>query len=360
MKKSFFALIMMCSILTLQAQNNSSDSKDQNAEKTEKKIIVKKISRGDQNNMTDEEIQKMVEAELKEAGADGDVKVIVRKNGENQNMVIDGDDKVIVFKNEGKSACCAKSKGKCCAKAGAECPPDKAVMGVVLRNAGGANGAAIERIFEGSGASAAGLKEGDIILKINNTKITDVESAIGALSGLKINDKIKVSYLRNGETEKTNVTLGACTPEMCKPAGFKNFHFDSEEFKQQMREGAKELKEEAIKLKEKAKELKQELEMEWKQKNESSQQESSENLEIRYLSGSPNPSQGLLKISYSGSKSPIHVSVVDLSGKEIYSEKVNDFNGNYEKEINIEHAKGTVVLKITQGEKVLQEKIIIE
>lgn len=75
-------------------------------------------------------------------------------------------------------------------------------MGVVLRNAGGSNGASIERVFEGSGASKAGLQEGDILLKINSSKVIDVESAIEALSGLKVDDKVKVSYLRNGETQK--------------------------------------------------------------------------------------------------------------------------------------------------------------
>ncbi|MBK7231016.1 MAG: PDZ domain-containing protein [Saprospiraceae bacterium] len=362
MKKNLFLVLMSSICLSVFAQSNSTDNLDLKTEKTEKRIIVKKIVREGGNGHSDEEIQKMVEAELKAAeGQSGnqEIRIFLDEDGNQQKVIMNGDQKVIVLNNEDHNAHDFNFKNHC-TKANVECDPNKAVMGVVLRNAGGSNGASIERVFEGSGASKAGLQEGDILLKINSSKVIDVESAIEALSGLKVDDKVKVSYLRNGETQKTTISLGVCTPDMCKPACPRTYGFDSKEFKQQMRESAEELKVEALKLKEKAKELKEELELELKQKKESSQNESTESLEISYLSGTPNPNQGQLRISYSGEKGPIQVSVIDLNGKEIYSEKVADFSGKYEKEINLENAKGTVILKITQGSKMLKEKIIIE
>jgi len=362
MKKSVFLVLMTCLCFSVFAQSNSTEKTDKKTEKTEKKIIIKKIVRDGGNETSDEEIQKMVEEELKAVEGEGgnkEIRIFIDEDGNQQKVIINGDQKVIVLDQDEQIENAYKSHGSC-SKAKVTCDPNKAVMGVVLRNAGGSNGASIERVFEGSGASKAGIQEGDILLKINSSKVIDVESAIEALSGLKVDDKVKVSYLRNGETQKATISLGICTPDMCKPSCPRTYGFDAKEFKQQMRESAEELKVEALKLKEKAKELKNELEMELKQKNESSQNESTESLELSYLSGTPNPNQGQLKIAYSGEKGPIQVSVIDLNGKEIYSEKVADFSGKYEKEINLDNAKGTVILKITQGSKMLKEKIIIE
>ncbi len=368
MKQIIFMLASILWVLSVDTQ--AQDNKTATEEGKGQKIIIKKIIRSDGREMTETEIKALAEEELKNAGADGEkreVRVFVTEGGQREEIVLDDDKRVIVIKGDGKNAgkCMAEAKA-CCAKAKMTCDPEKAVLGVVLREAGGDNGATIDRVFDGSGADKAGLKEGDIILKIDNKKITDVESAIEVLSGHKINDQVRIVYLRSGESEKTNVTLGKCTEEMCMPS-WKSMNSIGNEIsrdidvkmREQIKEGTSEIKEEALKLKELARELKKEIEMEMRTEDNSGPSVS-ESLELRYLAGYPNPSQGQLKVQYSGNKGPIQVSVIDLNGKELYSEKVPDFNGKYEREINLEHTKGTVILKITQGEKSIQEKIIVE
>jgi hypothetical protein len=368
MKQIFFMVTAFLWVLSAGAQ--AQDNKTGTEEGKGQKIIIKKIIRTDGTEMTETEIKALAEEELKNAGANGqkrEVRVFVTDGGQKEEILMDDDKRVIVIKGDASHAgkCMAEAKA-CCAKAKMTCDPEKAVLGVVLREVGGDNGAAIERVFEGTGASKAGLKEGDIILKIDGKKVTDVESAVAALSGHKINDQIRIVYLRSGESEKTNVTMGKCTEEMCMPSWNHMNSFGNGlskeldlKMREQIKEGASEIKEEAIKLKELARELKKEIEMEMRTE-EGSNPSISESLELRYLAGYPNPSQGQLKVQYSGNKGPIQVSVIDLNGKELYSEKVPEFNGKYEKEINLEHTKGTVILKITQGEKSIQEKIIVE
>jgi membrane-associated protease RseP (regulator of RpoE activity) len=368
MKQIFFLFAAFLWVVSANAQNQ--ENKSGTEEVKGQKIIIKKIIRTDGKEMTEAEIKALAEEELKNAGSDGEkreVRVFVTEGGQKEEILMDDDKRVIVIKGDGPLArnCMAEAKA-CCAKAKMACDPEKAVLGVVLREAGGNNGAAIDRVFEGSGAEKAGLKEGDIILKIDNKKIADVEAAVAALGGRKINDQVRIVYLRSGETEKTNATLGKCSPEMCMPS-CKAIHSMGNgiskdldiQMREQIKEGTSEIKQEAMRLKELAKELKKEIEMEMRTEGGSAQS-TNESLELRYLAGYPNPNQGQLKVQYSGSKGAIQVSVIDLSGKELYSEKVPDFNGKYEKEINLEHTKGTVILKITQGDKSIQEKIIVE
>ena len=69
-------------------------------------------------------------------------------------------------------------------------------------------GVAILEVVEGSGASAAGLQKGDIIISLNSVKITSLANFRYELYKNKIGDKIQIEYLRDGKVNKTEITLG--------------------------------------------------------------------------------------------------------------------------------------------------------
>lgn len=62
-------------------------------------------------------------------------------------------------------------------------------------------------IIASSPASAAGLKEGDIITKINNDKISSSQSLSGILTKYSVGDKVNITYIRDGQTKNVTVTL---------------------------------------------------------------------------------------------------------------------------------------------------------
>ena len=64
-------------------------------------------------------------------------------------------------------------------------------------------------ILPGSPAEKAGLKERDIITKINDTTIDDKTSLTAALSRFKVGDTVKLSVIRAGKTIGIKVTLDA-------------------------------------------------------------------------------------------------------------------------------------------------------
>ena len=64
-------------------------------------------------------------------------------------------------------------------------------------------------VLPGSPASKAGLKEGDIITKLDNTILNKDNSISSVLARKKVGDSVEVVYLRDGETKTAKVKLEA-------------------------------------------------------------------------------------------------------------------------------------------------------
>ncbi len=69
-------------------------------------------------------------------------------------------------------------------------------------------GAIIADVVSGSPAEKAGLKRGDVILKINDTEIKNSNDVSNIVSKSKVNDKLVMLILRNGQTQFITVVVG--------------------------------------------------------------------------------------------------------------------------------------------------------
>ena len=74
-------------------------------------------------------------------------------------------------------------------------------------NPGTIQGVYITGVQSGSAAAAAGLQEGDIIQSINGTRVTSSAEFSERIARHRPGDKISLSYLRNGRSSNTSVTL---------------------------------------------------------------------------------------------------------------------------------------------------------
>jgi serine protease Do len=63
-------------------------------------------------------------------------------------------------------------------------------------------------VTKGSAAEKAGLKKGDIITRINESKIETPQSLTEVIGKLKPEEKIRVGYLRDGKAAELTATLG--------------------------------------------------------------------------------------------------------------------------------------------------------
>ena len=69
-------------------------------------------------------------------------------------------------------------------------------------------GAYVQQIITGSPADKAGIKDGDVIVKIEGRKLASDENGLSkAIETKKVGDKIKVELWRDGQTQEVTVTL---------------------------------------------------------------------------------------------------------------------------------------------------------
>ncbi|MEI9958551.1 MAG: PDZ domain-containing protein [Ferruginibacter sp.] len=69
-------------------------------------------------------------------------------------------------------------------------------------------GAVITNVTEGSAAEKAGLKEGDIITKINDKKVEGPESLSDVVTSFKPKEEVTVYYKRDGKEKSSKAVLG--------------------------------------------------------------------------------------------------------------------------------------------------------
>ena len=67
----------------------------------------------------------------------------------------------------------------------------------------------VASVAEGGGAEAAGLKKGDIIIKVNDTVVGTMNKLNSILVGFRDGESVTVTYLRDGQTSTVEVKLSA-------------------------------------------------------------------------------------------------------------------------------------------------------
>ncbi|MBK9735371.1 MAG: PDZ domain-containing protein [Saprospiraceae bacterium] len=82
---------------------------------------------------------------------------------------------------------------------------NKVSLGVMIEDSD--SGVVITDIVNGSAAEAAGLRRGDVILKINDKYIFTSNGLLNTLNPFNVNEKVKVKYIRDGKEKSTSVTL---------------------------------------------------------------------------------------------------------------------------------------------------------
>ena len=71
------------------------------------------------------------------------------------------------------------------------------------------NGVIIYEVEKNSPADKAGLKSNDIIIKINDNKVTSVGYLRYYLYGHEVDEKVTITYIRDGKEKTTTVKLGS-------------------------------------------------------------------------------------------------------------------------------------------------------
>ena len=87
------------------------------------------------------------------------------------------------------------------------------MLGVTVRSATttiGADtyvGAEVQDVSAGSGASAAGIRAGDVIIKVEGQEVSSAKQLIGYVRRYKAGDTISMTIVRNGQTQDVSVRI---------------------------------------------------------------------------------------------------------------------------------------------------------
>ena len=91
--------------------------------------------------------------------------------------------------------------------------PTHARLGISVENVAAGqgalvtDGAKISDVNAGSAAADAGLKNGDVITKVDDTLITDADSLVATVRAYRPGDKVTVTYTRDGAEHTVSLTL---------------------------------------------------------------------------------------------------------------------------------------------------------
>ena len=226
-------------------------------------------------------------------------------------------------------------------------------LGVYLDDADGK--VLVNGVDEKSAAEAAGLKEGDIIKSINGKAITSYDEVMSIMETTRPGDKIKIEYERGGKTISTEASLG----EM--KSGFNYFNMDSGEnentpgiiidkvapcmpgssFSYNSGDGKKNINICITTVKK------------GDMPSAASPAQLSEHplMNPDNLKVFSNPSDGKFVVQFNlPEEGDTGITITDINGKEVYTETIKNFSGDYNKTISIsDKPKGTYFVKVTQN-----------
>jgi putative serine protease PepD len=83
-----------------------------------------------------------------------------------------------------------------------------AYLGVKIQDSTSPQGAQIAQVVAGAPAGKAGLKAGDVIVKLGDSTITSGEDLSSVIDAKKPGDSLSVTYVRSGAQHTTTVNLG--------------------------------------------------------------------------------------------------------------------------------------------------------
>jgi S1-C subfamily serine protease len=298
------------------------------------------------------------------------------------------------------------------------------ILGIYEDETRNEDGVVIGEVIEGKGAANAGLQAGDIITAVEDQKVTGIGSLRSALSNLKAGDPVKINYIRNGHAQETDLTLSADRSNVYTNFSVKrdpcavfigvytsdfgvagkgvrvsgvidetpakiskvqpgdvimafdgtpvNTHMELQKERDKHKAGdAFQMtilrNGETIQVDAKFKSCDKQgaVEPQKEEVVELAAQERKPNniestLQIESLVAYPNPTAGPLNVRFEAEAVPTTVRISDVTGKTVYTNTMNNFNGTFNERINLgKEIPGTFVLSVQQGQKTLTKNIVL-
>lgn len=237
----------------------------------------------------------------------------------------------------------------------------EACLGVYSQAYGDGDGTEVEEFTAESAARDASMNVGDVITAVNGSRVKDHDALWNEIAKYKPGEKVKVDFLRDNQQRSIEATLKACRNQSNEVT----IDNTDEEGDNQSRQfyiwnwednDGNRLRERRIIT------IRKGAEGDAAKVNTAPENKPAQDrtLNLEGFRAYPNPTQGQVTVEFRGEPVSTIVSLFDLSGRQLFREELNAFNGEYNQQFDLtDYAKGTILVHIQQGEKVFTEQLIV-
>lgn len=246
-------------------------------------------------------------------------------------------------------------------------------------------GLQVEDVVDGSSAEEMGLQNNDIIKKLNGKEIGDFDDLVDAVDGTEPGAETVLLVERDGKTVVLSGKMGGDEPMVIEmpdmPAmpplapmyRMPQWNGLPPEYQEEMQREMEQLRMEMDELRD---ELNGQVRREMRvviERRELTPEETDvlrkkgvagldNKLALEEVRCFPNPSDGFFRLQFDlPGKGDLNVDVHDAKGERVYHESVSDYEGAYERTLNLSgKPDGTYFLVITQNGKTHTQKLIKE
>jgi len=217
-------------------------------------------------------------------------------------------------------------------------------------------GAIINGFTNESAAQAANLNKGDIITAVDGQTVKNHNDLWDEIARHQIGDQVKVAYTRDGKAANTTVRLKPCRDnnshvQIIDDSGQQLREFRSWNWSEQDQRLLDDSQIITIRRGEGDGAMATEL----------LQATEGNRLQLRNFRTISGQSTSHLTISFGAEPAATIVSLFDLSGRQLFREELNAFNGRYSQQFDLtEYANGSIMVHVQQDGKVFREQLDLQ
>jgi S1-C subfamily serine protease len=215
-------------------------------------------------------------------------------------------------------------------------------------------GSRINGFTDASAAREVNMEKGDIITAVDGNSVKGHDDLWNEIARHRVGDQITVEYLREGKPRTASITLKPCSTnssrvEVLDSEGEQVRNFTSWNWNESDQERLRERSLITIR--------KGEGDSPKADAPPSTQERSLKLAEFRIF---PNPTQGQVTVAFKGDPVATTVSFFDRSGRQLFREELNAFNGRYGQQFDLsDYANDTIIILIQQGDKSYSDQMMV-
>ena len=215
-------------------------------------------------------------------------------------------------------------------------------------------GSRINGFTDESAAREVNMEAGDIITAVDGKSVKGHNDLWNEIARHRVGDEITVEYLREGKPRTATITLKPCSTnssrvEVLDSDGEQVRNFTSWNWKESDQALLRERSLITIR--------KGEGDSPKADATPSTQERSLKLDEFRIF---PNPTQGQVTVAFKGDPVATTVSFFDRSGRQLFREELNAFNGRYGQQFDLsDYANDTIIILIQQGDKSYSDQMMV-